>query len=191
VKSKTFVTIAVIGGALYLVYVYLQKSGMWAKWFTPAGGGNEFTDEAALLAYCNSQDIAVNDGGLAVFIDAQGTRHSASCADWIRSQSTGKGMAALEALHPGVDKAMLEKLRAAAMASPILGCDRANVDQWNLLLQELDPAAQTSDLSAAGVERGRNDLMNALTYLSLRCQCGLSQVAPPDTTSDNPLAWVN
>lgn len=188
-KSKTFVTIAVIGGALYLVYVYLQKSGMWAKWFAPVGGGNEFTDEAALIAYCNQQNLAIDDGGLAVFIDSQGTRHSATCADWIRSQASGKGMAAIADTHPGVDQAVLRKLRAAAVASPIIGCDRANVDQWNLLLQELDPAAQVSELP--GVQRGQNDVMNALQYLTLRCQCGLTQLAPQEVAFDNPGAWVN
>ncbi|MBF6570478.1 MAG: hypothetical protein IVW54_16550 [Candidatus Binataceae bacterium] len=189
-KPKAFVTIAVIGGALYLVYVYLRKSGTWDKWFAPAIGGNEFTDEAALLAYCNLQNLALDDGGLAVFVDSTGTRHSDTCANWIRSQGKA-GMASVAASHPGVDPAVLEKLRAAAASSPILGCDRANVDQWNLLLQELDPTAQTSDLASAGVQRGQNDVMNALTYLSLRCQCGLSQVAPPDIAFHNPMSWVN
>ena len=182
-NQKTLITIAVVGGASVLLFLYLKKSGKLDQWF-PAAASNEFTDETALLAYCMRQNLQADNGGPAVFVDSTGARHTASCADWLRAQqgSGGGQTAGLSAVNPAVDKAMLAKLRDAAMGT--LGQDLANVAQWNLMLHELDPAAAPLNSSDRGT-------MNAEQYLVQRAQGGLSQVAPAEAAFVNPAQWVN
>ncbi len=181
-NQKTLITIAVVGGAGVLLYLYLRKSGKLDKWF-PSAASNEFTDEAALLAYCMRQDLQALPPVTAVFIDTTGARHTAACADWLSAQqrSGGGQTAGLSAVNPAVDKNMLAILRQAAMGT--LGQDLANVAQWNLMLRELDPQAAPLDGQGS---------MNAEQYLVRRMQGGLPQIAPLDETFTNPAgAWVN
>ena len=181
-NQKTLITIALVGGAGVLLYLYLRKTGTLDRLF-PSAASNEFTDETALLAYCMRQDLQALPPASAVFIDSSGARHTATCADWLSAQqgSGGGQTAGLPAANPAVDQAMLTKLRHAMMAT--VGQDLANVAQWNLLLRDLDP--QAAPLEGDGS-------MNAEQYLVRRMQGGLPQVAPLDETFTNPGgAWVN
>lgn len=188
-KTKTMITMALVGGGLVLVYLYLRKSGTWATLF-PGQATNEFTDQQKLLAYCMAQNLQVDQGGQAIFIDQSGARHAASCADWLHAQSGGGQAAGLSAVKQ-VDGTLLGKLRTAALSSPVMGVDRANVDQWNLLLRDLDPQARTSDLAEVGIRRGENDQMSAEHYLELRHRAGLTALAPVEPHFENPMSWVN
>ena len=186
-KTKHFMIVVGVGGALVLVYLYLKKSGMLQAWL---GGQNEFTDQAKLLEFCTRQNLAIDNGGQAIFIDARGQRHSASCSDWLRAQDgSGGGQTAGLAAVRQTDGTLLEKLRNAALTNPVMGLDRANVAQWNLLLKEIDPQARTSDMSEAGIDGAR--MMNAAEYLAHRHQAGLTALAPVEVAFPNPMSWVN
>ena len=185
-NQKTLVTIAVIGGAGVLLILYLNKSGKLAQWFGSTAPANEFIDEPSLLAFCMKQNLQVDNGGQAVFIDSTGARHTASCADWLsaqQNQSGGGQTAGLSAApNPAIDKTLLANLREAAMA--VLGRDSANVPQWNLMLRELDQ-------QAAPLQSNETGNMTAAQYLGLRMEAGLTQLAPVAESYTNPAAWVN
>lgn len=186
-KTKHFITVVAIGGGLVLVYLYLKKSGILATWLAAP---NEFTDQAKLLEYCTRQNLAIDNGGQAIFIEPNGQRHSASCSDWLRAQDgSGGGQTAGLAAVRKVDGTLLEKLRNAALTNPVMGLDRANVAQWNLLIKEIDPQARTSDMSEAGIDGAR--LMTAAEYLAHRHQAGLTALAPVEQAFANPMSWVN
>lgn len=181
-NQKTLITIALVGGAGVLLYLYLRKSGKLDQMF-PSAATNEFSDETALLAYCMRQDLQALPPASAVFIDSTGAKHTASCADWLSAQQgSGSGQTTgLSAVNPAVDKVMLAKLRDAMIGT--LGQDLANVAQWNLVLRELDPQAAPLDGEGS---------MNAETYLVRRMAGGLPQVAPAEQAFTNPGgAWVN
>jgi hypothetical protein len=189
VNQKTLVTIAVVGGAGVLIYLYLSKSGKLSQWFG-SDPTNSFTDETSLLAYCLKQNLQVDNGGQAVFVDSTGAQHTASCADWLsaqQNQSGGAQAAGLSAAdvaqqNPAIDRTLLMNLRQAAMA--VLGKDLANIPQWNLMLRELDQ-------QAAPLESDQVGNMTAEQYLALRIDAGLTQLAPQPESYTNPAAWVN
>lgn len=164
-KTIMYITIAGLG---VVAFVYLKRSGRLDSLF----GWNRFTDATKLLEYCR----ACPDGAATYFDGA--TEHNHSCQDWLAAQ----GFAAAPA-NSGTasDGAMVNNLRARALANPILGADSATVAQWNSLLRELDPEAEVADLSAVGIERGQNDVMDAAQFVTLRAQAGLSGRAPVAT----------
>jgi hypothetical protein len=75
-STKTLIKIGGGIAALYLIYEWLQSSGLWAQWF---GGG--FTTPQALLTYCQQ-----NPTGTATYAPAGGAPQTFTCAQWIAAQ---------------------------------------------------------------------------------------------------------
>lgn len=172
-KETKLITMVVIGAAgVAVVYWYLQKSGLWAQWFGGAAS-NSFTDPNQLLAYCQT-----NPGGQATYLDAAGKSYTYPCYRWI-AENSGPVMN-LPDSSP-VDPALLKALQQAAIANPALGSDRGNVDQFNLLLQGIDPSAPIADLGVPSTE-----VMDSQQYLMLRIQAGLSGLAPREEVFESP-----
>jgi hypothetical protein len=78
--TGTIILVLGIGAAAYLVYQYLQSSGLWAQWFGGAAG-NVFSDPQKLLAYC-----AANPTGTATYQAAGSAPTTAPCSQWIAAQ---------------------------------------------------------------------------------------------------------
>lgn len=175
--TKTLVYVALAAAAVGAGYWYLQKSGLWAQWF---GGAiaSSFTDPQALLAFCQA-----NPNSQATYTDANGKTYTYYCWQWL-AENTGPVMN-LPNASP-VDPDLLASLQAAAIANPAMGSDQGNVAQFNLLLQGIDPNAELTDLNADPTQ-----MMNSQQYLLLRAQVGLSGLAPQQTSSQSPYAWVN
>lgn len=81
-KTKTIITVLGIGAAAYLIYQWLQSSGLWAQWF---GGAlaNTFSNPQQLLAYCQA-----NPTGTATYQAAGGSPISAPCSSWLSANAT-------------------------------------------------------------------------------------------------------
>jgi hypothetical protein len=71
-----------VAAAGYLVYQWLQSSGLWAQWFGGATSGNTFSTPATLLAYCQA-----NPNGTAIYQAVGGAPTSAPCSQWIAAQA--------------------------------------------------------------------------------------------------------
>lgn len=179
-NAKNVIRLAAVAVGAYIAYQWLESSGMWAQWF--GASSNVFTDPNALLAYCQK-----NSAGQATY-SVSGKQTTATCAQWLaanQAASSSSGTAAPSSGSPSptpappapaIDQTLVAQLRAAAMANPILGTDKATVDQWNYLLNELNPVAIVTDLSSIGIVRGENDSMDAEAYVTLRSRAGLSGI---------------
>lgn len=178
--SKMVIKLAIAGVIVGVAYWWLQKNNWYGMLGTNA---NEFTDPNKLLDFCRA-----NESGTAVFIDDQG-RHERNCRDFLAANNGGGG-GGTDTPDTSIDAALLAKLIEAAKANPTLGSDSANVDQWNYLLNEIDTAAQTTDLYNQGIRRGENDVMAAHRYLELRAQAGLAALPPQSAMFEHPFAWT-
>ncbi len=194
-NTKMLLKFFAVGAGGILLYVYLKNNGM-----LPAilGGtaSNSFTNPAQLMAYCQA-----NPTGTAIYVDAQGIQHTAPCSQWLSANSSvssapspSGGSAPTTSLPvatqgAAINSTVLAQLRAAAIANVALGSDRANVDQWNYFLAQIEPGAVTTDLSSVGIQRGVNDTMDASTYLATRARAGLAGMSQPQES--DPYAWVN
>jgi hypothetical protein len=179
--KKLIIQIAIGATAAGLLYWWLQKSGLWAQMFSP----NTFSDPSKLLAYCQS-----NPQGQAIFIDQAGQQHTAACSRWLLvNGSTPAPITETDNFSTPVDPALLSALQNAALSNPALGQDLGNIDQWNLLLQSVDPTAESGDLTHLGVST--TDMMTAQQFLMLRVKAGLNSLAPQEQTSETPYAWTN
>ena len=78
---NTIIIVLGLGAAAYLVYQYLQSSGLWAQWFGGAAG-NTFSTPASLLSYCQA-----NPNGTAIYQAAGGSPTSATCAQWLAANT--------------------------------------------------------------------------------------------------------
>jgi hypothetical protein len=144
-NTMTIIKFAAIGVGAYLLYEWLQSSGLWAQWF---GGGNSFSTPATLLTYCQA-----NPTGSATYTGS-GTPTTATCAAWMAangsSSTTSTTSSAPPAtstpapeatIAPAAGSTLVPRLQAAAFASSALGADSATVSQWNYLLQQIWPSA--------------------------------------------------
>lgn len=68
---------------------------------------------------------------------------------------------------------LLQQLEALSAAQGDHQIQR-NVDNWNFLLNQINPSAKVDDLSEVGIVRGTNDAMLAESYMAYRAQAGLS-----------------
>jgi hypothetical protein len=71
-----------VAAAGYLVYQWLQSSGLWAQWFGGATAGNTFSTPATLLGYCQA-----NPNGTAIYQAVGGAPTSAPCSQWLAAQT--------------------------------------------------------------------------------------------------------
>jgi hypothetical protein len=72
-----------VAAAGYLVYQWLQSSGLWAQWFGgTAASGNTFSTPATLMSYCQA-----NPGGTATYQVAGGSPTTATCSAWLAAQT--------------------------------------------------------------------------------------------------------
>lgn len=180
--KKLVIQIAIGAAAAGLLYWWLQKSGLWAQMFS----SNTFNDPQKLLTYCQA-----NPQGQAIYIDQAGQQHTAPCSRWLlaNGSSTPAPITETDTFSNPVDPALLAALQNAALANPALGQDLGNLDQWNLLLQAVDPTAQSGDLTHLGVST--SDMMTAQQFLMLRVKAGLNSLAPQEQSFETPYAWTN
>jgi hypothetical protein len=81
--SKQLIKYAMIAVGAYILYNWLQSSGMWASWFGgTVAASNSFTDPTLLMNYCQA-----NPAGTAIFTNSAGVASSATCAQWIAANS--------------------------------------------------------------------------------------------------------
>jgi len=90
-NSSGIIKIVLIGGGIFLIYKYLQNSGLWAQWF--GGGGNtiDTTDPQAqqkAIAYCQS-----NPGGSINVTSSGKTVGAVPCSAFIASMAPTVGPA--------------------------------------------------------------------------------------------------
>lgn len=167
---KSLIKILGVAAGAYLLYQWLNSSGLWAQWF---GGGNSFSNAQQLLAYCQA-----NPSGSATFVNPQtGQSQTATCAAWMQANGAAptstagatttttnpppQTSAATASVQPAAASTMVPRLEAAAVANPVLGGNSANVSQWNFLLGQIWPSApQISVTTPAG-----NNSIDAATYV--------------------------
>jgi hypothetical protein len=188
-KSNSILKFALIGGAGYLLYVYLQNSGLWSQWF---GGGNSFTNASQLLSYCQS-----NPSGTASF-----NGQSAACSAWLQAAASQTTTAA--PASPVQTPAVTPKpsLRVTPLTvTQLLNAVEQNGypananatftnDQWNwFVTTSIDPNAVVSeDLTPYGYKTGAQ--LTAAQYIALRQQAGVSGLGFL-AEFRNPYNWVN
>lgn len=94
--SKQLIKYAMIAVGAYILYNWLQSSGMWASWFGgTVAASNSFTDPTLLMNYCQA-----NPAGTAIFTNASGVASSATCAQWIAANSSVPVAAPVAAVAP-------------------------------------------------------------------------------------------
>jgi hypothetical protein len=179
---------ALIGVGAFLLYEWLQSSGMWAQIF---GGANSFTTPATLLAYCQA-----NPAGSASY-----GGQTAACSAWMQAAG-GSASAAVPAPSPAatgstvtpaatVTPLTVAQLLAAAGLTSTPNATQT-VDEWNYYVSnKISPTATVTDLSAQGIQRGVNDSVTAAQYIALRQQAGLSGLKMGLAEVRSPYAWVN
>lgn len=131
-ETKQLIKWAAIAAAGYFVYEYLQSSGLWAQWFggaLPATGvSNSFSSSAALLTYCQA-----NPTGTAIYVDpTTGVSSTASCAQWIGSNSSSPIPAAPASPATGLATGYQQAIAAMKTAA---GNDSQTIDQWGYYWQ--------------------------------------------------------
>lgn len=206
-NTSSIVKIVGLGVGAYLLYQYLQSSGVWAQWF----GGNSFSNPQQLLAYCEA-----NPNGSATYTGGA-TPATATCAEWIAANGGSAAPSAGTAgattsttassttsstpsasVQPAAGSTFISRLQAAAAANPALGSDSANVSQWNFLVDQIWPSApQISVSTPAG-----NNNINAATYVGYYLGQGFPDPSSAagnagvsgfghGAYSDDPYSWKN
>jgi hypothetical protein len=199
-STKTIIKILGVAAGAYLLYEFLQKSGMWAQWFGSAAV-NSFTDPAKLLAYC-----AANPTGSATYVDSSGKPSTAPCAQWLAANAqapaptttttttTTTPPAHPASVAPAAGSTLIARLQALAFANPALGQDKATVDQWNWILTHEWPNTVGIDSETPA---GHNAI-GAAEYVGYYLALGLNDPtlatagggAGMSGYADDPYAWV-
>jgi hypothetical protein len=194
--SLTIVKYAAIGVGLYMLYEWLQSSGMWAQLF----GGSSFSTPATLLTYCQA-----NPTGSATYTGGA-TPTTATCAAWVAANASTSTTAAPSttstpttttappaeaSIVPAAGSTLVSRLQAAAFASAALGADSANVSQWNYLLQQIWPSAPIIlNSTPAGTAS-----IPAATYVGYYLAQGFADpslaAAGVSGYDENPYRWAN
>ena len=167
--TKTIIKFAAVGVGAYILYNWLQTSGLWAQWF----GGNSFTTPQALLTYCQA-----NPNGTAIYVGQNGVPTSAPCSQWVAANtasgavqpaaaaaappaaaapaaSTTTTAAAAPAPAPtgtpAAGSTLTQQLTAAAAKNVLMASGQGTVSDWNYLLTQLFPnAPQITNATPAG-----------------------------------------
>jgi hypothetical protein len=136
-ETKQLIKYAAMIAAGYFVYEWLQSSGLWAQWFggtaPAAAASNSFSNPSALLTYCQA-----NPNGTAIYVDpTTGVTSTASCAQWIASNSSSP-TSVVTAATPNTAPASslpLNYQQAIAAIKTAAGSDSQTIDEWGYFWQ--------------------------------------------------------
>jgi hypothetical protein len=198
-SMKTILKFAAVGVGAYILYNWLQTSGLWAQWF---GGGNSFTNPQQLLTYCQA-----NPSGTAIYVGANGVPNSAPCSQWVAANTASGAVApvtqpvatpaatataaAPATVAPAANSTLIAQLTKAAAGNMLMPNEMGTVSDWNYLLTQLFPnATQIQNATPAG-----NNTIGAAQYVAYY----LALYPDPTTTAtaagltgyDEPYQWTN
>lgn len=184
--TKSILKLAAIGAGLYLLYEWLQSSGLWAEYF----GGTSFATPATLMTYCQA-----NPSGSATYTGGS-TPATATCAQWVAANSspaptpttTGTPIATVA---PTAGSTLIPRLQAAAIAASGLGTDSATVSQWNYLLQQDYPNAPVITVTTAAGQNAIPAAQYVGYYLALNFPDPTLATPGVSGYEENPYRWAN
>lgn len=203
-SMKTVLKFAAVGVGAYLLYNWLQSSGLWAQFF----GGNSFTNPQQLLTYCQA-----NPTGTAIYVGANGVPTSAPCSQWVAANTASGAVPASQpaaapasaatsappatssapaTTAPASNSTLVAQLTAKAAGNVLMPGAQGTVSDWNYLLTQLFPnAPQIVNSTPAG-----NGNIGAAQYVAYY----LALFPDPSTTAtssagvsgyEEPYRWAN
>lgn len=172
--TSSIIKVGIFAVAGYLLYEWLQKSGLWAQYFggvapgaVPAAGLQSFATADALTAYCKANpSSSATYGGV-----------SSTCPTWMQTPATSPASSAppttgQQPAAPQVDTALADQLTHLLQQSnsrPL-----GTVSEWNWLYTHLknDPNAPIIE----GDTQFGTSQITAVQYLQARTGAGLSGI---------------
>jgi hypothetical protein len=165
------IKIAAVAVGAYLLYEWLQSSGLWAQWF----GGNSFTTTSALDTYCSANPTATAS------MTVNGQNASAPCSQWLSalqssavpttapSSSPAGSTPATTAPVSAVDPNLAAQLTAGMQKQ--VGRTIGTISEWNWVLQNI--VKSSLPIITASTPYGTSQI-SATQYLQEQQSLGMS-----------------